>query len=180
VLLPRRHGELLGVCDALVLLSRLGVEEIWCRRGELLLLCNDNVCAANGSPVGGTRQEHRPDRQHRCSLFLERKPLRQENALSSRGMERATMGARVGPTTVVGCRSMGWTRVGDGSAGELDERRQWIGQGGGGLDRATVSRSARHTHNGGGLPERVSRRAGRTRSGGQPEHDWRAGWCEQW
>jgi hypothetical protein len=53
-LLPRWHGELLGVRDALVLLSRPGVKEIWCRHGELLLLYNGNVCAANGSPTGGS------------------------------------------------------------------------------------------------------------------------------
>lgn len=55
MLLPRWRGELLGVHDVLVLLSRPSVEEIWCRCGELLLLCNGSVCAANGSLSVGAR-----------------------------------------------------------------------------------------------------------------------------
>jgi hypothetical protein len=130
VLLPRWRGEMLGVRDALVLLSRPGVEEIWCRRGELLLLCNGSVCAANGSPAVGAHAVE----EARRSMF----PLRPELALYSWSLDRATKGARAGPELTVGCQSAGWTRVGDGSAGGLDERQQWIGQGGGGLDRATI------------------------------------------
>jgi hypothetical protein len=124
VLLPRWRGELLGVHDSLVLLSRPDVEEIWCRRGELLLLCNGSVYAANGSPAVDAPSSSRGSCSGRSSLCRAGAWIgwRREHGLDQ--SRQWVAGARAGRESVMGPRA-GWTR---GSSGLDRVAVDWTGR----------------------------------------------------